>query len=131
MFQSLVERARGKALEVRALAAGDIDDLDIFAGAHEIGLGRRLVDADILNGIGQRLGQVRLVRRANAAPPDVKPDRRCGILCADIHGATRGCDDQEAVAGDGEFAGCPRSRVAAEQGDGAGFGKIDAAPFES
>ena len=104
MLQALVERARGKALEVGALAPGDVDDLDIFAGANQIGLGRRPVDADILNGIGQRLGQVRLMRRANAAPPDVKPDRRRGILRADIHGAARRGDDQEAVAGDGEFA---------------------------
>ena len=48
MLHALVELARGEALEVGALPPGDVDDLDIFAGAHEIGLGRRMVDADIL-----------------------------------------------------------------------------------
>ena len=37
-LQSLVELARGKALEIGALPPGDVDDLDIFAGAHDIGL---------------------------------------------------------------------------------------------
>ena len=66
MLHALVELARGEALEVGALAAGDVDDLDVFAGAHEIGLSRRIVDADILQRIGKRLGQQRLVRRAHA-----------------------------------------------------------------
>ena len=48
MFEPLVERAGGKALEIGALASGHVDDLNIFAGAHDIGLGRRAVDADIL-----------------------------------------------------------------------------------
>ena len=53
----LVELARGKALEVGALATGDVDDLNIFPGAHEIGCGRRPVDANILQRVGKRLGQ--------------------------------------------------------------------------
>ena len=48
MLLTLVELAGGEALEVGALASRDIDDLDVLAGAHEIGLGRRMVDADIL-----------------------------------------------------------------------------------
>ena len=48
MLDALVELARREALEVGALPAGDVDDLDILAGAHEIGLGRRMLDADIV-----------------------------------------------------------------------------------
>ena len=51
-LQSLVKSARLKALEVCALAAGDVDDLNIFAGAYHIGLGCCLANADILEGIG-------------------------------------------------------------------------------
>ena len=49
---------------------------------------------------------------------------------ASIGAAGRG-DDQTAVAGDGEFAFVPGAGVAAEQRDGAGAGKIDAAPLKS
>ena len=131
MFQSLVERARGEALEVGALAAGDIDDLDIFAGANHIGFGRRLVDADVLKGIGQRLGQERLVRWANAARAGCKARIGVAVSCAPTSIAPPGAatirsPSRETVnSPDGS-----RSRVAAEQGDGAGFGQIDAAPFE-
>ena len=47
-FDSLVELSRGKALEVGALATGDVDDLNIFAGSDEIGPGRRPVDTNFL-----------------------------------------------------------------------------------
>ena len=56
MLDALVELARGEALEVRALAPGDIDDLDIFSGTDDIGLSRRVVDADILQRVSERLG---------------------------------------------------------------------------
>ena len=39
-------------------------------------------------------------------------------------------DDQQAIARDGEFARISGAGVAAEQRDGAGGGKIDAAPLE-
>src|SRR4029078_393738 len=48
MLNSLVQLARGKALEIRALPPRYVDDLNIFAGAHEIGSSRRFVDADVL-----------------------------------------------------------------------------------
>ena len=46
-----------KALEVGALAAGDVDDLDVLAGPDDIGLGRRAVDADILQGSASGSGR--------------------------------------------------------------------------
>ena len=56
---ALVQLAGGKALEIGALAAGDVDDLDVFAGADDIGFRRRPVDADVLQRVGQRLRQER------------------------------------------------------------------------
>ena len=130
MLNSLVELARGKALEIGALAPGNVDDLDEFAGAHDIGLGGRLVDADILQRIGERLGQRRLVRHAQAAAPDVDADRRRRILRAGLHGLAGRGHDQQAIARDGEFARIAGAGFAAEQRDGAGAGEIDAAPLE-
>ena len=63
---ALVELAGGKALEIGALAAGDVDDLDVFAGADEIGFRRRPVHADVLQRIGERLRQHDAVLRRRA-----------------------------------------------------------------
>jgi hypothetical protein len=67
MLNSLVEFARRKTLEVGALPPGNVDDLNIFAGAHEIGPSRRFVDADVLQRIRKRLGQQHIVRAAHKA----------------------------------------------------------------
>ena len=104
VFLTLVELARGEALEVGALAPGDIDDLDILAGANEIGLCRRLIDADVLKRVGERLGQQRFVRRAQARAHDVKADRRRRILRAGLHRRTRRGHNQQTIARDSEFA---------------------------
>ena len=54
---SLVELARREALKIAALASGDVDDLDVISGAHEIGLCGRVVDANILQWVGERFRQ--------------------------------------------------------------------------
>jgi hypothetical protein len=59
MINALVEFAGGEALEIGALPPGDVDDLDIFARAHD--LCRRVVDANILERVGEGLQQIRLV----------------------------------------------------------------------
>jgi hypothetical protein len=102
----------------------------IFAGADDIGLGRRAVDADILKRVGKGLGQERFARLAQAAAPDVETDRRRRILRAGLHRRAGRGYDQQAVARDGEFACVSGARVAAEQCDGASGGEIDAAPLE-
>ena len=48
MLDALVKLARREALKVGALPAGDVDDLDVLAGTHEIGLSRRMLDANIV-----------------------------------------------------------------------------------
>ena len=130
-LDALVELARGEALEIGALAAGDIDDLDVFAGAHEIGLRRRAVDADILQRIGERLGQRRLVWPEDASALDVHTDRRRRVLRAGLHRRTRRSHEQNPVAGDGELRRSSRKGLAAEQGNGTGACEIDAPPRKS
>ena len=103
MLHALVELARGKALEVGALPPGNVDDLDIFAGAHDVGLRRRLVDADILKRIGERLWQVGFARATKPAAKHVEADGRRRILRAGFHGGAWRGHDQQAVARDGEF----------------------------
>ena len=131
MLDSLVELARGEALEVGALPPGDVDDLDIFAGTHDIGLSRRVVDADVLQrdrpaalaGGFRSRGRMRLRNTW----------RRIGVAvsCAPASIAHAGrSHDQQAVARDGEFGCVPGAGVAAEQRDGAGAGEIDATPLK-
>ena len=57
MIAPLVQLARRKALEVGALAAVDVDDLEIVAGLHEIGFRGRRMDAQVDDRIGERVGR--------------------------------------------------------------------------
>ena len=58
MVLAAVELARRKTLEVGALPAVDVDDLDVVAGLDEIGLGGCRLDALVEHGIGERIGQL-------------------------------------------------------------------------
>ena len=61
---------------------------------------------------------------------DVHADRRRRILRAGRHGLAGRGHDQQAVARDGKFARIAGAGFAAEQRNGAGAGKIDAAPLK-
>jgi len=113
------------------LATGDVDDLNIFAGSHEIGPGRRPVDANFLQRISKRFGQDGVARRAQPRAHDVYTDRRGRVLRARFHWRSRGGDNHDGISADREVAFVSGAGVAAEHRDGAGAGKIDAAPLES
>ena len=79
-LDAAVELSGGKALEIRALPAGHVDDLDVFAGADEIGIRRRPVDADVLQRVGQRLRQHDLAGGPQHGTLDSELDGRGGVL---------------------------------------------------
>ena len=85
MVAALVQLARRKALEVGALAAVDIDDLEIVAGLDEIGFRRRRMDAQVEHRIGERIGQLRLRCRADRGAPDDDAERRRRVVAVDQH----------------------------------------------
>jgi hypothetical protein len=89
------------------------------------------VDTNILQRIGKRLGQDSLARRTQPRAHDVKTDRRGRVLRTRFHWRSWGCDNQDSIAVHREVAFVSGAGVAAEQCDGAGTGKIDAAPLES
>ena len=60
---ALVERAAVEGEEVGALAARDVDDLDVLALEDLEALGAGDIDADVETRLGERLGQARLAGR--------------------------------------------------------------------
>ena len=58
VLQPLVELSCRETLEVRHLAARDIDNLDVFAGLHLISLRRGGPNPDVLQRVGQRFRQI-------------------------------------------------------------------------
>ncbi len=97
---SFVERAAVEGEEVRALAARDVDDLDVLALEDLEALGARDVDADVETRLGERLGQARLAGRGGtcAADEDQHVARRC--LVPDQHRlGGRGDDDDDRALG--------------------------------
>ena len=128
MINALVEFARGEALEIGALPPGDVDDLDIFAGAHDISLCRRVVDANILERSAR--GSGRCVSFCGGMRERMMC-RRIGVVvsCAPAFIGAPGAatiskpsrDTVNSVVAPG---------VLAKQRDGARLGKIDAAPLE-
>ena len=57
MFNALVEFARIKALEIRTLPPVHINDLDVIAGFHKVAFGGLGVHTNVVDRIGQRVGQ--------------------------------------------------------------------------
>ena len=109
IVQPLVHLARGQCLEIRALAARDVDHLDPLAGAHQIGAGRRRLDADVVDGVGQRLGQdVQPLSRWRCGAGDSQFDVGCSVLRLRAHVGARYRHDQNAVARDLEFGAVSR-----------------------
>ena len=127
----MIELAAREALEVRHLAAGHIDDLDIFPGAHGIGFGRSGIDADILERIAQRFGERNSVLAAGHMRP-FHPhfDRRRRVLHLRIHFAAGRANDEDTVALRREALPIAGRRCGAEQPDRLGLAEIDPAPRE-
>ena len=96
-LHATVEPGRRERLEVRALAALDVENLDVLALAHLVGVGRSGADAELVTGIGKGLGYAALGRgrRIEARHEHLQPCRRILLRC--IHGPARGGDDDDAV----------------------------------
>ena len=127
IVETLVHLARGECLEVRALTAGDVDHLDPLTGAHQIGIGRRRLDADVVDRIGERFRQnVQPLARGRCCAGDSQLDGGGRVLFLGRHCRARYGHDQNAVARYLEFSIAAGPAFRAEQPRRACLGKVDA-----
>ena len=103
--KSLVNFARRQGLKIRTLTTGDIDHLDIFTSAHQIGCSCACLDADILQGISHGFWQDTgaISRLATARNAQFYIGSR--ILIFRRHGSTRSRNDENAITLNFEFSG--------------------------
>ena len=126
MLNALVEFAGVKALEVGALAAFDVDDLDVVTGLHEIGLGGRGFYPQIKHRVGQGIGQVKLADFAKFGALQVQGQRRGGVLRVRCHRQAGGGQDQPAIIQRGQVSPRARLGIRREKAQGPGAGQINA-----
>ena len=131
MLEAPVELARIEALEVGALTAIDVDDLDVVAGPDQIAFGRGRPHAKIEDRVGQRVGQVVMTDQAGVGALDQKGDGRRGILRIRCHRQPRRGQDQPAVVPGREFGPRPGGAVAAKDADRSGVLQVDLTPVEA
>ncbi len=104
--------------EVGALAALDVDHLDVLAGLDLVGPCRGGVHPQVEQRIGQRRRQRALLRPARADPPDLQHQVRGRVVRGHGHRpAGRGHHGGQAPPG-GELGPRPGRRPLAEQGHG-------------
>ena len=126
MLNALVEFAGVKALEIGALAAFDVDDLDVVTGLHEIGLGGRGFYPQVQHRVGQGIGQVKLADLAKFGALQVQRDGRGGVLCVRRHWQAGGGKDQPAIIQRGQVSPRARLGVGREKAQGTSTGQINA-----
>jgi hypothetical protein len=102
MLDPLVEFPRRKALEIRALAAIDVEDLDIVARLDMVGPRGGRLDAQIERGIGEGFGQVMQDGPGRISTPDRQDQRRQSLLPVRRHGGSGGGQQQMTRALDGK-----------------------------
>ena len=127
MFDALVELAGREALKIGALAAVDIDDLQIVPGLDEIALRGGGSHPQIKDEVGQGVGQLEPGRAQRSGADQMHGQRGCGVLRAGCHVTAGGGDDQNAVTADSQVFFAARRGVGAENPDRPGFGQINAA----
>ena len=115
VLDSLVELARCEALEIGALPTVHIEDLDVVARFHEIGLGGGRMNADVGNRVGQRIGKFEPGHALDHRAADIDGQRCRRVLRFEIHDPAGGRDDGDAVARRGETLRAFRGRLGAEQ----------------
>ncbi|MPL84472.1 hypothetical protein SDC9_30437 [bioreactor metagenome] len=130
VHDAAVELARIEALEIGALAAVDVEDLEEFARLHHIGLGGCRFHPQIQKRIGERIGQREAARGARRGAGDLHRQRGCRVLALGIHRRARRGDDHDALALRGEAHGLAGARSGAEKPDGAGRAQVDPPALE-
>ncbi len=103
MLDTLVEFAGVKALEIGALAALDVDNLDVITRLDEIAFRRGRFHPQVKHRIGQWVGQVELAHLARTRAVQVKRQGRGGVLRIRCHRQAGGGKDQPAVIECGEL----------------------------
>ncbi len=131
MILAAIELARRKTLEVGALAAVDVDDLDIVAGLDEIGLRGRRLDALVEHRIGERVGQLEFRTDLIAARRSILSVSGVVVSCAssDI-GPPGAATISEPPTLDGEAFRRAGRRRPAEEANSLSAGEVDAAPLD-
>ena len=116
----------GEALEVRALPALDVDDLDELSCRHLVCLGGGPVDAEVLVLVCQRIGKDLHSDGRQCRPVDVGDHVRGRILLMGEH-LVPGCtDDADDVGLGGEPRRLACRRVGGEEVDGLCPAEVDA-----
>ena len=83
-LHAVVEPPRVERQEVRALAALDVDDLDVLAGLDLVRERGRGIHPQVEHGVGQRGRQLGLARRPGLRPPDL--EHQVGRRVVRVHG---------------------------------------------
>ncbi len=127
---ALLERAHVERLEVRALAALHVEDLDVLPGLHLVGLREARQDVEVGQRVGERRGRGDpALQRPRVRPADIEHDLRRGRLLRDVHRAAGRGDDEQPVRGGEEALAVARPRGSALEGAGAARrAEIEAAP---
>ena len=126
VLDAAVEFAGVKALEIGALAAFDVDDLDVVACFDEIAFRRGGFYPQIKDRIGKRIGQVELADLAKFGALQVQRERCGGVLCVRHHRQAGGGKNEPAIIERGKFGPCAGVRVGREKAQGTGAGQINA-----
>ena len=129
-LDSLLQSPGIEAMEVGALPAEQVDDLNVIAFLHVVGARGGVRNLEIGDQIRQRIGQFRNILRARRGARNPRFDFRRGILGFGRHRASGRGDDEDPGTLCHELGSSPRRGVAAEQPRRARGAKVDAALLE-
>ena len=127
MLNALVEFAGIKALEISALAAFDIDDLNVVACFDEIAFRCGGFHPQIKQRVGQGIGQVKLAHLARFGALHQKGNGRGGVLGIGRHRQAGGCHNQPAILERSQLGPCASRGIRRKKAQGTCAGQINAA----
>ena len=129
--ETLVDLAGGQRLEIRALTTRDVDHLDPLTGPHQIGIGGGRPDADVVDRVGERLGQdVEALAGGRCRTGDSQLDGGGRVLFFGRHVRPGHCNNKQPVARDRQLGAVAGAAAGAKQSDRTRLRKIDAAPAQ-